>query len=571
MAKGGEFILPSDVLPDIFTVDDFTDEQKLFEDMLGDFVTREVIPQSEKIESKDWDLTRILNLKLGELDALGTEVPEEFGGTNFGKVAAAIFAEKMGWQGSLACTELAGTGIALLPLVLFGSKEQKQRFIPGVVVGKAIGAYSLTEAGSGSDAKSISAKAVLTGDGRSYVLNGSKIWVTNGSLADYFIVFAKVDGDEKKITAFIVEKGFSGIHVGSEYHKLGILGSSTAPLTLTDVLVPLENVLGQVGAGWDIAMNVLNLGRFKLGAACLGGAEQCFQESLKYSQERKQFKVTIGSFGGIRQKLCRMSALIYGMESVVYRTAGLLDVAISAVDHADSKALMNAIREYAAECSLVKVFCSEVQYEIATENVRVHGGNGFMKEYPAERHLRDSVINPIFEGTNEVNRPLAVKEALGRMAGSLMQEGKKIREEILATPATDIPEGIVEILKSQLKGAKKAVIASGGGIYQKFGTKLIDWDNQEILVLLADCLMYLYVLDSALAVFEKHANEKREYLTRYLFNAFLPEIEKRVKGLAATGFEGDELRTMLAATRKLFKYSPENILELDRKIAENFS
>lgn len=576
MTKGGGFILPSDTLTDldsIFTVYNFTDEQKMFRDSLKEFMAREVLSQTDKIESKDWDLTRKVLLQLGELGALGVEVSEQYGGQGLEKTTAAIFAEEMGWQGSFACTALAATGIGLLPILFFGTEEQKRRFVPSVVTGRLIGAYSLTEASSGSDAKSLKSKAVLRNDGRAYVLSGQKIFVTNGSLADYYVVFAKV-GEGTDITAFIVERGFLGVEIGPEEHKMGILGSSTTSLNLNNVTVPIENIVGEVGKGFNIALNILNLGRFKLGAACLGGAKQCFEESLKYSRERKQFGLSIGNFGAIRQKLCRMAALIYGMEAIIYRTAGLMDATINNVDKNDPKALMSAIREYASECSLVKIFCSEASHEITVENIQIHGGNGFMKDYPAERHLRDSVINMIFEGTNSINRLVAVNEALQRMAPSLMQEGKKIQAELLSSTSpvlSDSSSDIIQVLRMQINGAKKALVASGGSIFQKLGQKLADPDNQEVVILMAECLVYIYVLDSALAVLVKHSREKDEYLTRLLFHLFLPEIEKRTRTLIAMGSEGDEQRTLFAVVRKIFKYSPENLLYLDRKIAEHFN
>ena len=569
MAKGGEFILP-DASKDVFTVHDLTEEQNMFRFSLKKFMTNEVLSQSDKIESKDWDVTRSLLLGIGGLGALGVEVPEEYGGAGLDKTTAAILAEEVGGQGSFACTVLADTGIGLLPILLFGTEEQKKRFVPGIVAGKLIGAYCLTESGAGSDAKAIKTKAVLSDDGRAHILNGEKIFVTGGGLADVYTVFAKV-GDDKEITAFIVERGFAGIEVGKEEHKMGILGSSTTSLKLTDVRVSIENVLGQIGEGFNIAMNILNLGRFKLGSACLGGAKQSFSESLGYSKTRKQFGVTIGTFGATRNKLCRMAALIYGMEAIVYRTAGLMDGAISAVGQNDPQAMMKAIREYAGEASMVKVFCSEAGHDIALENVMIHGGNGFMKDYPAERHLRDSIINMIFEGTNPVNRLLMVKEIMKKMAISLIQEGKKIQSEILSGPvslSTDLDQ--LAVLESQLKGAKKALIAGGGSVIQKFGLKLVDNDNQEVVMLIADCMTRIYVLDSALAVYTKHKREQDEYLTRYLFHIFLPEIERDIKTLVAMGLEGDEQKTILVAVRKLFKYSPENLLYLNKKIAEKF-
>lgn len=569
MAKGGEFVLP-DAPKDVFTVHDFTEEQNMFRSSFREFMTNEVLSRSDKIESKDWDVTRSLLLGMGRLGALGVEVPEAYSGAGLDKTTAAILAEEVGQQGSFACSVLADTGIGLLPVLLFGTDEQKKRFVPGIVGGKLIGAYCLTESGAGSDAKAIKTKAVLSDDGSAYILNGEKAFVTNGNLADVYTIFAKV-GDDKEITAFIVERRFAGVEVGKEEQKMGIIGSSTAPLKLTDVRVPVENILGQVGEGFNIAMNILNLGRFKLGAACLGGASLCFSESLKYSKIRKQFGVTIGTFGATRNKLCRMAALIYGMKAIVYRTAGLMDGAISAVGQNDPQAMMKAIREYAGEASVVKVFCSEAGHDIALENVMIHGGNGFMKDYPAERHLRDSIINMIFEGTNPVNRLLIVKEIMKRMTVGLMQEGKKIQSEILSGPVllnTDSDQ--LAVLESQLKGAKKALIVGGGSVIQKFGLKLVDNDNQEVVMLIADCLIHIYVLDSALAVYTKHRREKDEHLTRYLFHIFLPEIERNIKTLIAMGLEGDEQKTILVAIRKLFKYSPENLLYLNKKIAEKF-
>ncbi|MBI4160297.1 MAG: enoyl-CoA hydratase/isomerase family protein [Candidatus Yanofskybacteria bacterium] len=569
--KGGSFILP-DSSNEVFSVYDLTEEQRMVRGTLKNFVAKEVLPQTARIESKEWSVTRDLLLKLGELGVLGIEVPEQYGGQNLDKTTAVILAEEVGRQASFACTVLADTGIGMLPIVLFGNEEQKKRFLPDVVSGKTVGAYSLTESGAGSDAKAIVTKATLREDGKAYILNGEKIFVTNGGLADYFILFAKV-GDGKEITAFIVECGLPGVEVGSEEHKLGILGSSTTPVKLTDVLVPVENVLGKVGEGFSIAMNILNLGRFKLGAACLGGSRDIFQEALKYSRERKQFQVFIGNFGSIRKKLCRIAALIYGMEAIVYRTSGLLDKAVGSVgETVDSKAMMEAIREYAGECSIVKVWCSEASYQNAVANVEIHGGNGFMKDYPAERHLRDSVINMIFEGTNPINRLLLVKEFLKKLGMGLVTKGAKIQEELafVLSSSSEDASGKDSQLDAQLGEAKKAFILAAGSVISKFGLTLVEHDNQEAVVLLADCLINLYVLDSALAVYAKHGKEKDQYLTRYLFHMLLPEIERDVMSLVVLGSEEDRRDAVFVSVRKLLKYRPENILELDRKIAENF-
>ena len=566
--KGGSFIfLKPD--SDIFTAYDLTEDQRMIRDTLKDFMANEVLPQTVRIESKEWDVTRNLLLKLGELGVLGIEVPEQYGGQNLDKTTAAILAEELGWQGSFACTVLADTGIGMLPIVLFGNEEQKNRFLPSIVSGKIIGAYSLTESGAGSDAKAITTKAVLREDGRAYQLNGEKIFVTNGRLADFYILFAKV-GDDREITAFIVEREFPGVEVGNEEHKMGILGSSTTSVSLFNVSVPVENILGRVGEGFSIAMNTLNLGRFKLGAACLGGSRQIFYEALKYSRERKQFQVPIDTFGSIRKKLCQIAALIYGIESMVYRTAGLLDKAVSEVDLGNSRATMEAIREYAGECSIVKVWCSESNYQNAVANVEIHGGNGFMKDYSAERHLRDSVINMIFEGTNSINRLLLVKEFLKKFGMGLISEKEKMWKETTSVSPFEATNDVVLRLCTQLERAKKVFIIVSGLIMKKFGFTLSENDNQEAVILLADCLINLYVLDSALAVYVKHRKEKDQYLTRYLFHLILPVLERDVMSLVVLGSEADQYRDAFADIRPLLSYEPENVLNLNKKITENF-
>src|SRR3989344_5354419 len=418
MARGGEFVLPSSKLPDIFTVSDFTQEQLMVRDTVRNFVANEIMKDDKivkRIESKDWGFSRELLKKLADLGLLGAEIPEEYGGQGLDKVMGAIIAEEIAKQGSFACTFLAHTGIGTLPIRFFGTEEQKKKYLPKLVSGEWVAAYCLTESGAGSDAGGVKTVAIKNND--FYILNGTKIFVTNGGFADLFIVFAQVK--DFGLTAFIVEKSWPSVNVRGEEHKIGIQGSSTASVDFDNVVVPESNLLGETGKGFKIALNILNLGRFKLAAACLGGGRMGLEQSLKYSQERKQFGKSICKFGAIRQKLALMAAKIYAMESVVYRTAGHLEEAIGKVEANDSKAILKAIEEFVVECSLVKVFCSEALDFIVDENVQIHGGSGFCEGNP-ERQYRDSRINRIFEGTNEINRLLAVGMLLKKaMTGGL--------------------------------------------------------------------------------------------------------------------------------------------------------
>jgi len=560
---GAGFILPTDdFLPDGFAVSDLTDEHKMVRNTIREFMENEVLGSEaiKKIEGKDWDFTRRLLTKLGELGILGAEVPEVYGGSDMDKIVSAIVAEEVGREGSFAATVLAHTGIGMGPIRYFGNEEQKTRYLPKLASANSIAAYSLTESQAGSDVNSIRTTATRTESG--YILNGEKIFLTNGRLADVITVFAKLDGEP---TAFIVERSFDGVKPGKEEHKLGIQGSSTTTLVLDGVRVPRENLLGKEGGGKEIAYSILNLGRFKLGAACLGGARLCLLEALGYATERKQFDSAIVQFGAIREKLARMAAGIYAMESVIYGTAGKLNDSILGVDQKSTDAVLTAIKEFAVECSLVKVFCSETMFNIAYDNVRIHGGNGFMKDYPAERHLRDAVINTIFEGTNEINRLLLVGVVLKRAAKGLlplMAVGKKIGEEILTSSLQTEPDDVVERLHYYLNNAKKAVILVSGSVWEKYGIKLAEANKlpqvQILMLGLADLLIDIYVMENCLAAFTKDRSERNENLVRLVFMDRLFNTDRLLREVLPMCAEGDTLRIYLAATRRLLKFTPDN-------------
>lgn len=573
MAKGGEFLLPSDQLPQVFTADDLTNEQRMIRDTVKEVVAKTITTDDAVriIESKNFHYSRMLLHDLAEVGFLGIEVPEEYGGTNLGVVVSAIVAEEIAKQGSFACTFLAHTGIGTLPIKFFGTEEQKKKYLPKLVSGEWVVSYCLTEGRAGSDANSVKTTAERSWDGWHYVLNGEKIFVTNGGFADLFIVFAQLK--DVGLTAFILEKDW--LKVGREEHKMGIQGSSTATVVLDNARVPERNILGEPGKGFKIAVNILNLGRFKLGAACLGAGKACLLEALAYAKQRKQFGKAISNFGAIRQKLALMAAKNYAMESVVYRTAGMLEEAIHNVDAGDSKAILKAIEEFAVECSLVKVFCSEALDYIVDENVQIHGGSGFCEGGP-ERHYRDSRINRIFEGTNEINRLLAVgmifKKALPKKDKEgnlqrpelpLMDAIKKVVAETMSPSLQMEPEDTTERLTNYLNNAKKAVLLVAGSAYEKFGLKLEE--HQMVLMALSDCLINLYVMESSLAASSKTGNPE---MVRLIFHDSLFEVERLSRELAVMCSEGDNQKMQLAMIRRLLKFTPENQEELCNKVSE---
>src|SRR5579864_8772836 len=436
---GGSFLIEERTPAEIFTPEDFTEQHLLIAQTAEEFANKEITPNIEKLEGKDLPLLRALVRKAGELGLSGADVPEQYGGMQMDKVTSALIADRLAKYAGFSATWGAHTCIGTLPIIYFGTEEQKKKYLPGLASGETVGAYALSESSSGSDALHCRAQAQLSPDGKHYVLNGEKMWITNAGFADLFIVFAKVDGE--KFTAFIVERKFPGFSVGAEEHKMGIRVSPTCPLILNDCKVPVENVLGEIGKGHVIAFNILNIGRYKLGAMCVGGARNSFEAAIKYAKERKAFGKTIADFGLVQEKLANMAVGIYAGESMIYRTVGMMDVALSEVDKkaADaSKEIRKQIEEYAVECSILKVWGSEMLDYVVDEMVQIFGGYGFVEEYPAERVYRDSRVNRIFEGTNEINRLIITGWLLKRaMSGQLplLPAIKRLMDEVLAGPS----------------------------------------------------------------------------------------------------------------------------------------
>src|SRR5271156_4667270 len=437
--SGGSFLLETRRPDEVFTPEDFTEQQQLIGQTAEEFAVNEILPNIEKMEHKDFSISRDLLKKAGELGLSGAEIPEAYGGLEMDKVTAAIIADHIAQYAGFATTWGAHSGIGLLPIVYFGTEEQKQKYLPRLASGEIVGAYALSESTSGSDAMNSRTRAELSADGKHYVLNGEKMWITNAGFADLFTVFAKIDGE--KFSAFLVEKDFAGFSVGAEEHKMGIRGSSTCPIILNDCKVPAENLLGDIGRGHVIAFNILNIGRFKLGAMCVGGGRVSLENAVGYAKQRKAFGKVIADFGLVREKIANMATLLYVGESLVYRTVGMMDVALGEVDKSSADAAREtrkAIEEYAVECSIVKVWGSEMVDYIVDESLQIYAGYGFVEEYPAERAYRDARINRIFEGTNEINRLIITGFLLKRaMSGQLplMPAIKKLMDEVLSGPS----------------------------------------------------------------------------------------------------------------------------------------
>ncbi|MDF1554623.1 MAG: acyl-CoA dehydrogenase family protein [Deferrisomatales bacterium] len=574
--RGGSFLVRQSTPDEIFTPEDFSQEQRMYAKTARDFVDNEVLPLSDEIESKQPGVTERLMQKAGELGLLMADVPEEYGGLGLDKASSAIIAENMPGQGSFSVTFGAHTGIGTLPLVYYGTELTKQRFLPGLADGTAIGCYCLTEPTAGSDAMGIRSKATLSEDGTHYILNGSKMWITNAGFAKTFIVFAKVDGQQ--FTCFVLDRDTPGLIVGPEEHKLGIVGSSTASVTLEDVKVPADQVLGEVGKGHKIAFNILNIGRFKLGAGTVGACKQTFEHALTYALERKQFGKHLTEFGAIREKLAEMVARTYAAEAAVYRTVGMIDQLLASTGDLHGEAALQAIEEYSVECAVVKILGSETLDYVVDETVQVYGGYGYSAEYPAERAYRDSRINRIFEGTNEINRLLAPGMLLRKaMKGELplFQAAKALQEELMGIPSFDM-EGDLGLLAAEQKivqNLKKMCLFVAGVAAQKHGAAL--GEQQPLLMRLADLILAAYTAESVVLRALKDAAKRGEDSAIVPIAAARLECERAMSN--AEGFarealanleQGDTLTTLLAALRRLGRRTPADAITLRETIAD---
>jgi butyryl-CoA dehydrogenase len=569
---GGSFLLEDHNLDNVFTPEDFNEDQQMVAKLAEEFAVNEILPNVEKIEHKEWAVTRELLKKASDMGLTNADVPAEYGGSDMDKVSSAIIAEHMAKCGSFVVSMGAHAGIGTLPIVFFGTDAQRKKYLPKLASAEMIGAYALSEGTSGSDALNSRTKAVLSPDGKHYILNGEKMWITNAHFADLFTVFAKVDGE--KFTAFLIEKDFPGFSVGAEEKKMGIRGSSTAPLILNDCKVPVENVLGDIGKGHIIAFNILNVGRFKLGAGCVGGARASLQNAIAYAKDRKAFGKSISTFGLIREKLAQMAIGIYTGESMVYRTVGMMDTALADIDK-NPETIRKSIEEYAVECSIIKVWGSEMLDMVVDETVQVYGGYGFVEEYPAERAYRDSRVNRIFEGTNEINRLIITGWLLKRaMSGqlALLPAIKKTMDEVMAGPSGEELEGPLAAERKFVENAKKLAMLVAGAASQKYMQKLAD--QQEVMGAIADMVIEAFAMDCALLrarkSVEANGEEKAALMVAmtqvYLEGAFA-RLEAAGKKVIAAVAEGDMLRTQMAIVRRLAKHEPVNVIALQEKIA----
>lgn len=587
--RGGGFLL-NDLAPaDIFTPEDFSDEQRQIAETAEQFALNEILPAADQIEAKNFAVTRGLMRKAGELGLMSVDIPEEYGGLAMDKVTSAIIADHLSKLASFSVAFSAHVGIGTLPIVWYGTPEQKQKYLPRLATGEWIAAYALSEASSGSDAMNIRTRATLTPDGAHYVLNGEKMWITNAGIADIYTVFAKVtdpanpDPAAAKFSAFLVERQTPGLTVGPEEHKLGIRGSSTCPLILSDCKVPAANLLGEIGKGHHVAFNILNIGRFKLAAACVGGARTALANGIQYARDRKAFGKSISEFGLIQQKLADSATRIYVGESMAYRTVGMIDTALAAIDAAqahNSREIQKRIEEYAIECSILKVWGSEMLDTIVDHIVQIYAGYGYVEEYPAERAYRDSRINRIFEGTNEINRLIVTGFLMRRaMSGQLplLPAIKALMDEVMAPPSfNDLSSAADDALAREaamLAAGRKIALFTAGAASQKYMAALAD--QQEIMADIANIVAEVYALESALLRARKLAAGKTnsaaipQAMTQIYAEHAFDVIESAARRVLAAVAEGDMLRTQLAILRRLVKREPADTIALSRTVARH--
>ena len=574
---GGSFLI-NDLGPmEVFTPEDFSDEQKMIAETTLTFIAQELMPRLEAFEHQEEGLSPMLLRKAGELGLLSVDVPEHFGGMGLDKVSSLLFSENIAGVASFATAVGAHASIGTLPLVFFGSDALKTRYLPRMATAELICAYALTEPNAGSDALAGKTNAVTSADGQSYTLTGTKMWITNAGFADLFTVFARVDGDRNKFTAFLVERGWPGVSVGAEERKMGIKGSSTRVLNLDSVVVPASNIIGEVGQGAKIALNILNIGRFKLGASTCGGSKVGIRAAAKYANERIAFGAPIASFGLVQQMLADMAVSIYVQESMIYRTAGMLDASLSEVDPADGATILKRIEEYSVECSINKVFCSENCDRDADRCVQIHGGYGYSAEYPAERFYRDARINRIFEGTNEINRMVIVGQLVRRaMKGALplMGAAQEVTVEVLGEQEVGgypVLEGAEGVFISRMK---KLALFTAGAAIQKYMNTLAD--QQMVMGCLADIIIETYAAESALLrtmkrMFAGSSGDLELDLTRVFLNESLERVASSARQVFTTLAQDAALKAQLQAVDRLTRHLPINSIAARERIAKRVS
>lgn len=574
--KGGSFLTEDLTGEDVITPEDFSDEHKMIAKTTEDFVAGEVLPLVDKLENHEFDNSVDLLRKAGELGLLSADIPEEYGGLALDKISSSLITEKFARAGGFSVTHGAHVGIGTLPIVFFGNHEQKEKYLPKLATGELLAAYALTEPSSGSDAMGAKTTAVLNEAGTHYIMNGEKQWITNSAFADVFVVYAKIDGEH--FSAFIVEREYDGVSVGPEEKKMGIKSSSTRTLVLEDAKVPVENLLGEKGRGHIIAFNILNVGRYKLAIGGVGGSKRAIEVASNYVNQRKQFGKSISSFSLTQEKLGTMAAGTYANESAVYRTVGLFEQRMGNLTDEqlkDGREVAAAIAEYQIECSMNKYMCTELLDYTVDEAVQMHGGYGFMQEYEVERMYRDSRINRIFEGTNEINRLIVPGTLLKKaMKGELplLEKAQGLQEELLMMMPEEVGTEPLDQEKHLLKNAKKIVLLGAGLAAQRYMQKLED--EQEILSNLADMTAEVFNMESAILRTEKAINlagveknkQKLLYTEVYTQEAF-NRIEADAKEILIAVEEGDNLRMMLSSLRKLTRHDPVNVIAKKREIA----
>ena len=576
--KGAEYLVTECSKDEIFTPEDFSDEQRQIGQMTEQFVANEVVPLRDEIEHQHFEHVVKLMRRCGELGLLMIDAPEEYGGLELDKATSMLAAEKIAASGSFSVVYSAHTGIGTLPLVYYGTEEQKEKYLGKLMSGEWIAAYCLTEPDSGSDALGAKASATLSEDGRHYLLNGTKQFTTNGAIADLYTLFAKVD--KEQFTAFLVERTTEGLTVGPEEKKLGIKGSSTTQIILDNAQVPAANVLGEIGKGHKIAFNVLNVGRFKLGAAVTGAAKDALGEGIRYANMRKQFGRPIASFGAIKEKIADLSAEIFASESLIYRLAGLIDHRLATIPRETPnyyETYQRAIEEYAIECAIAKVFCSEVLADVVDEVVQIHGGYGYVQEYPAERYYRDERINRIFEGTNEINRLLIPGILLTRaLKGEipLQREAMKAFESLMTPSFEELDDSVpFAAEKALVAGLKQAFLVVAGAGAQKFKERIKD--EQEVLLALADVAINIFAIESSLLRAEKMlpklSDARKKTVAAAVKSFTFTATEKTANAARKAAFyieEGDTLTMMLSGIRRFTKYDATGLLQAKRTLAD---